>query len=233
MTAAGMAVPEKFTTQQEIFKDEISKMLVKNKVFKGANVKITVFRTESDVFVPESDMIEYAVTFDILPQTGFDFNTEGLWITVYDKFRKYPSPLWNYNTHENTFLKISALKSVPAGEKSDDVVLLNQNGDWACSVIYGSVFILKDKTVFTPPLNGGAPDDVFREKVIQILKSSGYTVETEKPVSQEFAAKADQIFSGSTATGIRWVGAYKRRRFFRTLGMDIAQKINALYQEAE
>lgn len=233
MKIAGMDIPEKFTTGRDGFREEISKMLVKNKVFKGATVRIIVFRGESDGFYPANDGVEYAVTIDVLPQTGFDFNREGLWISVYDEFKKYPSPFWNFDTHENSLLKLRAMKSMPVNEKVDDVILLNHNGNWAESVICGTIFLLKDKVVYTPPLSEGARDSVFRRKVIQVLKDAGYQVETEKPVTQEFAAKAEEIFLGSVSTGIRWVGAYKRRRFYRTLGLQTANAINLLYQNAE
>ena len=39
------------------------------------------------------------------------------------------------------------MKSMPVNEKVDDVILLNHNGNWAESVVSGSVFILKDKVV--------------------------------------------------------------------------------------
>ena len=233
MKIAGMDIPEKLTVEREAFGEEISKMLVKNKVFKGATVKIIVFRSESDGFLPRNNDVEYAVTIDVLPQTGFDFNRDGLWISVYDEFKKYPSPFWNYDTHENSLLKIRAMKSMPINEKVDDVILLNHNGNWAESVVSGSVFILKDKVVYTPPLSEGARDDVFRRKVIQVLTESGYKVECETPVTEELASKAEEIFLGSVSTGIRWVGAYKRRRFYRTLGQQTANAVNHLYQNAE
>ena len=236
MKLAGMDIPELFLSEQETLRDEISKMLVKNKVFKGANVKIIVFRTDSeDAIITKNNSIEYAVTIETLNQTGFDINKDGLWISDYDKFKKYPSPLWNYQTHENTFLKITAFKELESSlDKLHDVILLNHNGNWASAAIYGNVFVMmKDKTIYTPPLSEGALDDVFRDKVIEILTKSGHKVETQKTITQELAKQADQIFLASTAFGIRWVAAYTKRRFFRTLAQEVATKINQLYQEAE
>ena len=53
MQIAQMNVPQKFLSETEEFKNEISKMLVKNKIFKGANVRISVFRSFSEGFCAE------------------------------------------------------------------------------------------------------------------------------------------------------------------------------------
>ena len=234
MEKVSMKIPNCFNAANvNNFKEEISKLLVRNKVFKGANVKITVFRSECGGFFSKDSETEYTVSYEQLPQSGFEFNLDdGQWISVYDKFPKTPSPLWNYNTHENFFLKHNALKEA-VKERVNDMVLVNGDGNWAQSVLFGNIFLEVNKVIYTPPLKDGALDDVFRGKVIEMCQEAGFKVETEKSVGQDLVAKADSMFFASTATGVLWVSAYKKRRFFRKTPQIIAEKINNLYLKEE
>ena len=230
MELAGMTIPVAFKPENRAaLKDEISKLLVRNKVFKGANVKITVFRSGNGEFFAKNSDTEYAVGYEPLTRTGFEFNADdGVWITVYDKFPKPVSPLWNYDTHENFFLKHNALQDT-VKERVNDMVLVNSDGNWVQSVLYGNIFLKVDKVIYTPPLKDGAPNDVFRGNVIETCQNMGLQVETEKSIGAELVAKADEIFFASTASGVLWVSAYKKRRFFRKIGQTVADKINSLY----
>lgn len=228
MQIAQMNVPQKFLSESEEFKNEISKMLVKNKIFKGANVRISVFRSFSEGFEPDNDNTEYSVSIQPLNQTGFEFNRQGLAVAVYDKHRKYPTPLCGFDTHENCFLKMAALK-FPYKDKVNDVLLLNAEGNLVESVLNGNVFIVKNKAIYTPMLEDGCAKDIMRERVLEVARNAGYGVFSDKHLSLEHLKQADEIFFSSTQNGVNWVGAFETRRFYKTVSQDIATKINDLY----
>ena len=78
MEAAMMSIPEKFYNKDGAFAREVSKLITKNRVFRGSTITITVFRA---TFVPKStkpDTIEYTVQCEPLDELGYSLNSGGL-----------------------------------------------------------------------------------------------------------------------------------------------------------
>lgn len=232
MDLAGMEIPAKFSSEIAEWKSEISKMLVKNKIFKGANVKIMVFRADSDSFVTLNDKVDCLVTAEPLAQTGFEFNKNGLAISVFEKMKKVYDDFAIYNTHQHTLLRSLAVKTA-LKERLNDFILLNQDGKIVETAVHGNIFIVKDKVVYTPPLSDGATNDIIRFKVLQTAGELGLGTSCDSSISQELALQADEIFVASTENGVNWVRAFQNRRFYHTISSAIHQKINELYLNSE
>ena len=243
MKIADMEIPQKFYLETDEFYSEISKMLVKNKIFKGSNVKITVFRTESEKFIPDSNKIEYIVTCNPMNITGIPFEPEGLFIDIYEDYRKSNSPLKNYNTHESTFLRTLAVKQAYKN-RLNDALILNQQGNIIASAQYGNVFVIKEdretsqKIIYSSQTRDGATKDVMKNNILTIAKKIGLIPAENHtlisvPITQEIAEEADEIFFANTETGIHWVKAFKDKRFYHQISEQIAKEINDLYLQTE
>ncbi|KAK3244812.1 hypothetical protein CYMTET_45597, partial [Cymbomonas tetramitiformis] len=61
-----------------------------------------------------------------------------------------------------------------------------------------NIFVVKGKTIATPPAGGTILPGITRKSVIEIAQSRGYEVE-ERPVTIEEALEADEIFCTGTA----------------------------------
>jgi branched-chain amino acid aminotransferase len=60
-----------------------------------------------------------------------------------------------------------------------------------------NIFVVKGKTIKTPPLSGTILPGVTRRSIIELARIRGYTVE-ETPVSVSEAMEADEIFTTGT-----------------------------------
>eukprot|EP00210_Caulerpa_lentillifera_P004929 g4703.t1 len=69
-----------------------------------------------------------------------------------------------------------------------------------------NIFILKGKTIKTPPLKGTILSGVTRRSVIQLAKDHGYTV-LEENISASEAMEADEVFTTGTAVVLSPVGS--------------------------
>lgn len=78
----------------------------------------------------------------------------------------------------------------------DEVVLLNERGEIAeCTA--ANIFMVKNETVFTPPLDSGCLEGITRLLLLEIGAGAGVLVE-EKTLKPEDLFGADEVFISST-----------------------------------
>ena len=81
-------------------------------------------------------------------------------------------------------------------EGFDEVVLLNERGEVAeCTA--ANIFIVKNRQVFTPPLNSGCLEGVTRGVLFEIAPEAGIGV-AERSLRPEDLYSADEVFISST-----------------------------------
>jgi branched-chain amino acid aminotransferase len=67
----------------------------------------------------------------------------------------------------------------------------------------------------------------MRKKVIQIAQANKIAV-YEISVMQNVLLGADELFLTNTISGIRWIVAYKQKRYFSDTAKRLVQKLNEL-----
>jgi branched-chain amino acid aminotransferase len=86
----------------------------------------------------------------------------------------------------------------------DEVVLLNERGEVAeCTA--ANIFAVKNKKVYTPPLNSGCLEGVTRGILFEIAPEAGVAV-VEQVLSPEDLYSADEVFISSTNRNLLGVG---------------------------
>jgi branched-chain amino acid aminotransferase len=89
-------------------------------------------------------------------------------------------------------------------EGFDEVVLLNERGEIAeCTA--ANIFMVKDKRVYTPPLNSGCLEGVTRGILFEIAPEAGIAV-VERPLKPDDLFSADEVFISSTNRNLLGVG---------------------------
>lgn len=235
MKAAMMAIPEKFQNRNGEFSREISKLITKNRVFRGSVITIMVFRAD---FNPKSiapDAIEYAVQCETLDELGFSLNSKGLKIGVVNKdLSMTASTLSNFHTSDNEILRV-AIRKQCFKDRLDDVMIINNAGHIVETANRGNLFIIKGNTLHTPPLADGCRADVMRRVILEkVAPELGMTVESDKPLLlTDINNKVEEMFVASTLTGIQWVAAYKTLRFMRSKTTTILNKMSQLYESQQ
>ncbi len=73
----------------------------------------------------------------------------------------------------------------------------------------------------------GIREDVMRKKIIEIAQANKIAV-YEISVMQNVLLGADELFLTNTINGIRWVVAYKQKRYFNDTSQKLTQKLNEL-----
>nr|QKY15323.1 branched chain amino acid aminotransferase (BCAT) [Polytomella parva] len=121
-----------------------------------------------------------------------------------------------------------------------DVIYLDAKTDTYLEEVSScNVFVVKGKTIKTPPLAGTILPGVTRDSVIQLARSRGYEV-VEEPVSVHEAMEADEMFTTGTAVVLCSVGSlsYKgdRRQFAKdgkptAVALDLYQALTGIQTE--
>ena len=235
MEAAMMAIPEKFYNRDKVFSREISRLLTKNRVFRGSLVTIVVFRAVYAPLSSGADTIEYVIYCEPLDCLGYKLNDRGLRLGFFDDFTLPVSPMSNFFTHDNATLKMAIRKKCTRAD-INDVITVNHHGHIVETANSGNLFIIKDDTIITPPLADGCKADVMRRKILEVIAPMlGMKAVSDKPLREKDLniKNTNEMFVASTANGIQWVAAYKSLRFMRAKTTAILKKLTELYESQE
>jgi branched-chain amino acid aminotransferase len=92
------------------------------------------------------------------------------------------------------------------------------------------LFWIKDKTVFTPPLNEGCVAGVMRKFLMKKIKDSAGQIE-ERILTGDILLDADELFLTNAVFGMRWVCQFKNKHFSNDQCTQIFQSfISPLYK---
>jgi branched-chain amino acid aminotransferase len=117
------------------------------------------------------------------------------------------------------------LAAVTASENNlDDLFIINEKNEIIESS-NSNIFLYKDEVLLTPPLNSGCIQGVMRTEVITAARDFGINV-LESNIYKEDLEKSREIFLSNVISGIRWVGGYKKKRFYNSISKKIIDKLN-------
>ncbi len=103
---------------------------------------------------------------------------------------------------------ILALRRAHA-EGADEAIMCNTLGD-VSEATTSNVFIVRDETVFTPPLEAGILPGITRDIVIELCERNGLTCRQQR-ISSVDIRHADEVFLTSSVRGIMPVTAIDGR----------------------
>lgn len=236
MKLAMMDIPKKFLNKDKEFSAEISKLLTKNRVFRGSTVTITVFRSAFAPMSTSADGVEYTIHCEPHDELGYSLNGRGLRLGVVEGSSMAVSPFSNYYTCDNSLQKIAIAKQC-LKHSLDDSFIFNADKHIVETAGNGNVFVIKGNTIQTPPLSDGCKDDVMRRVILEkVAPAMGYTAISDVPLlesdinNSDINSKIEEIFVASTHGGIQWVSAFKSRRFMRAKTTAIVSKVSELYE---
>ncbi len=204
MKALKITTPTYFNVHY--LKNEVQKTVDK---MPSARVRLAVWRESGGAYTPTNFNPDFLIETAPLPDKTFSINDLGLTMGIYPNFRLHQTPV-------SAFKTANALPYILAGifarENSfDDVFLLNTEGAVA-EAIASNVFILKDKTITTPPLSVGCVGGVMRLYMMALISKKGIELE-EKSININDLESADEIFLTNALQGIRWVEQFNNYEF--------------------
>jgi branched-chain amino acid aminotransferase len=104
---------------------------------------------------------------------------------------------------------------------------LNESGN-IVEGISSNIFLIKGDSISTPPLKDGPVAGIMRKKILKIADSNGLKIEFENSLNETHLLQADEVFFTNSISGIKWILAYKDRRYFNNLAHQFVDKLNML-----
>ena len=230
MSFLNMEIPKKFAAERGVLKDELSKLLIKNKIFTGGLVTLLAYRREIEGSSPQRFETEYIAVVSHMPTVLYKLNSQALSLSIYNEIPMPSGLLSCYNTHAGTMVKNLAAQYARK-MRTTDALLVNNQGNIVESALYGNVFCVKDSVLYTPSLSEGCSDSVIRHHVLDVATTLGIKFDDAAIITPDFLKVVDEIFLASTEFGILWVGALQNRRFYRRTAETILNKLNEYYSD--
>jgi branched-chain amino acid aminotransferase len=112
----------------------------------------------------------------------------------------------------------------------DEAILLDQQG-YVGEATGENVFLVRDGTLYTPPVAGGILEGITRESILRIAKDKGIPVE-ERRFSRDYLYCADEAFMCGTAAEITPVREVDDRRIGAGEMGPITREIQATFFKA-
>jgi branched-chain amino acid aminotransferase len=112
----------------------------------------------------------------------------------------------------------------------DEAILLDQQG-FVGEATGENVFVVRDGTLYTPPVAGGILEGITRDSILKIAKDKGIPVE-ERRFSRDYLYCADEAFMCGTAAEITPVREVDDRRIGAGEMGPITKEIQAVFFRA-
>ncbi len=223
MHSLKMQIPSNFTV--EYFTRHIGGVLTRNKSFMGARVRITVFRNQGGFYTPETNESSFLITSSVLDNDKYVLNPQGYSVDIFQEIRK---PVNRLSTVKSISAPIYVMAGIFKSEnKLDECIILNEKGRIIES-ISSNIFLVKDNSMFTPALSEGCLPGVMRKVLINhIAPQTGIPVTEVKPGINDLF-NADEIFLTNAIHGIRWVLAFRKKRYYNKMSRELISSLNKL-----
>jgi branched-chain amino acid aminotransferase len=214
---------------ETFFENAISELAKKNGITSDARVRLTVYRNTGGFYAPNDNTVSYLIEATAMETRGYELNTAGYTVDLYTELKKTKSPLSSIKSANSAIYVMAGIyKKTHA---LDECILLNDKGS-IIEAISSNIFAVKNGVLYTSPIADGCVDGVMRKKIIEIAQANRIAV-YELSIMQNVLLGADELFLTNAVNGIRWVAAYKQKRYFNTTSKKLVEKLNELTNEIE
>jgi branched-chain amino acid aminotransferase len=193
-------------------------------VTSDGRVRLTVYRNEGGLYAPSDNKVSYVVEVYPVEEKGYVLNTKGYTVDLFTEFKKAQNSLSSIKSANSAIYVMAGIYKTQ--QQFDECLLLNDKHH-IIEGISSNVFAVKNGVLYTPPVSDGCVNGVMRKKIIEIAQANKIAV-YEISVMQNVLLGADELFLTNTINGIRWVVAYKQKRYFNTTSKKITEKLNEL-----
>ena len=209
-------IPEFFTAVQ--LEEDIVSLCKKNRIEDKAVVRLVVFRNDGGLYDLEDMRPNYIIQGMPLQQYPVAPTGDGgLVIDIYPDASKACNIFSEVKSNNFLLYVMGAMYARQNG--LGDCLILNQYGRIADATI-ANVFWIKNRVIYTPPLEEGCVAGVTRRFLLQQLPAAGYTI-NEQPLTPDELLSADEVFLTNAVRGIRAVGKCRNRSYSSSLTKEI------------
>jgi len=220
LRALEIQLPEGY--DQTAFENELSLLVEKNEIKSGGRIRATFSRAGGGHFTPERNEAHRVMAVVALQDGLFALNKRRLSVDIYAKIKKEVDYLANFKTLNCQLYVMAAIHSKNQG--LDDAILLNASGGIMEST-NSNLFVVSNRVLYTPGLDQGCVAGVMRMKVINLALSKGLKV-YECNISPQHLLSADELLLTNAISGIRWVSAYRTKRYLNNMAGQLIKWLN-------
>ncbi len=221
MTVLRMNVPAEFNTEN--ISELIFQLLKHNSHAPNARIRLTVFRNEGGYYTPETNDISFLIESEEI-EGDYQLNQKGYWADVYSEIKKPVNKLSNLKTGNSLLYVMAGLAK--QSMKLDECFILNEQGT-ICESISSNIFVVKNGTIFTPPLSDGCVAGIMRKHIIA-MAAEHKILTFENTVTAYTIMNGDEVFLTNSINGIRWIGQFKQKYYTNKMAQFFTDKLNAL-----
>jgi branched-subunit amino acid aminotransferase/4-amino-4-deoxychorismate lyase len=222
MTVLRMNLPAEFNSEN--IEKLIQHLVQQNKMGTEARIRFTVFRNQGGYYIPETNDISFLIETEPVNYVGYELNQKGLWVDVYADIRKQINKLSNIKSGNALLYVMAGLSRTSM--KLDDCFLVNEHGN-ICESISSNVFVVKNGSLYTAPMNEGCVDGIMRKQILK-LATANKVLTFEMPITINTLMNGDEVFLTSSIRGIRWVGQFKNKFYTKSMSVLFTDKLNEL-----
>ncbi len=219
-----MEIPMSFTL--DFLAEEIQQTLEANHLnHKAARVRITVFRVDGGLYLPQHREVDYIIETHPLEMPFYTLNEAPYEVELYKDFWVNPDLLSTLKTNNKL---VHVLGSIFAAENKYDNCLLLNTAKEVVEALQGNLFLVSGTTLKTPPLQSGCLNGIVRKKLIGIVQKLEDYELLETPISPFELQKADELFITNAIVGIQPITKYRKKEFANTVAKALVGKLNAV-----
>ena len=217
-----MEIPMSFT--MEYLEEQILKTLTENNLSSASSrVKLTVFRNEGGLYLPETNNISFLITVKPI-DTDFYIVKDGFYeVDLFKDYYVSPSLLSSLKTNNKA---LNVVGSIYAKENKLNNCLVLNTDKQVIEALNGNVFVVKGNIIKTPPIENGCLKGIMRKQIIETIESLPEYELVEEAISPFELQKADEIFITNVIVGIQAVSKYRKKTFKSEVSKLLIQKLN-------
>ncbi|MEM7380363.1 MAG: aminotransferase class IV, partial [Bacteroidota bacterium] len=126
---------------------------------------------------------------------------------------------------------INVLGSIYAKENGyQNCLLLNSNKE-VVEALHGNLFLVKGKTIKTPPLSSGCLNGIMRKQLIELFKGDDTYELEESAISPFELQQADELFITNVIVGIQPVSKYRKASYNSSLSAELIDRLNKIQEK--
>lgn len=198
--------------QRELYRIT-KRMLNKNKYYRSGWLHLQLFVGKT--------ALNLSITSHAVSTFDFPVRTSG----IMAHFTPIPG---DTNPVFNQFSFIQHAKA-RAGEAANPL-FINKDG-MLCDAGSANIYLLKNKTLYTPSANTGCYIDLLRPKLLEIAVETGYMVEETDHLRMEDVVTMNEIFLLGEENGFQWILGLENKRFMKNAVLTFHQEINRWLQQ--
>ncbi|MFL5762775.1 MAG: aminotransferase class IV [Bacteroidia bacterium] len=202
----------------------ILELAQKNNITSDGRVRLSVYRNNGGFYAPDDNGISFLIEAYPLEEKNYVLNSKGYTVDLYTEFKKTQNALSSIKSANSGIYVLAGI--FKKQNQLDECLLLNDKHHIIES-ISSNLFAVKNGVLYTPPVDDGCVNGVMRKKIIEIAQANKIAV-YEISVMQNVLLGADELFLTNTISGIRWIVAYKQKRYFNDTSKRLLQKLNEL-----